>query len=302
MKSIDVLMPVYQDPAGLQLSLNSIAAQDHHGPVRVVIYDDGSKPDAWRQIEQVVAASRLDISLTRGEVNKGRPFARNALLGLVRGDYVCWLDAGDEWPASKLSIQYDAMQRAELGEPGRAVWLTSAYVMDWGGRSKTYQQDTVSDQLLNLLEGRHLRAYLWTMMMPSWTLPPIGPFDPELPRLQDLDYFLRFLVAGGQIVSVGDEPLAIYHKSDIGRDARTIRACSRHILKKHGYLYRRYGRRFVSRAKLKNGILAARFARNNSQPGLAAYFLLTAMLGAPLATAESFVRRLRGLKPLPNRG
>lgn len=298
MKSIDVLMPLYQDPAGLQLSLSSIAAQDHSGPVRVVIYDDGSGPAAWQQIEKVAAATKLDVSLTRGEVNKGRPHARNTLLQLVQGDYVCWLDAGDEWPARKLSTQYAAMQQAELESQRRAIWLTSPYVMDWGGRSKAYEQDTVSDQILSLLEGRRLRAYLWTMMMPSWTLPSIGPFDPTLPRLQDLDYFLRFVVAGGEIVSVGDEPLATYHKSDIGRDARTIRACSRYIMRKHGYLYRRYGRRFVSQAKLKNGILAARFARNNLQPGLAAYFLLTAMLSAPLATAEGFVRRLRGSKAL----
>jgi glycosyltransferase involved in cell wall biosynthesis len=299
-KSIDVLMPVYQDDKALALSLASILAQDHIGPVRIVVYDDGSAPEAWARIQAVAAASRLDVDLHRGDVNRGRPHARNALLRLVKSDYVCWLDAGDEWPAAKLSTQYAALEAIETETPGKPVWLTSGYVMDWGGSAKANRQETQTDQIAALLEGKHLRAYLWTLMMPSWTLPGVGEFDPQLPRLQDLDYFVRFVLAGGEIVSAGTEPLAIYHKSDVGRDARMIRACSAHIFAKYRHLYHRYGRRFVSRAKYRNETLAARFAANNSQYGLAAYYSLRAIFRAPLAAAEGVARRLRGIRQAPS--
>lgn len=297
MKTIDILIPAYQDADALAHSLASISSQDHAGPVRVVIYDDGSDHENWVRIEQVARASGVNVTLHRGDMNRGRPHARNALLALVEGDYVCWLDAGDEWPPAKLSTQCAALERLEAERPGQAIWLTSGYVMDWGGRAKTNIQDTQSEQIANLLEGRSLRAYLWTLMCPAWTLTPLGEFDAELPRLQDLDYFVRFVLAGGEIISVGTEPLAIYHKSDIGRDARMIHACNRRIFRKHRYLYDRYGRQFVANAKLRMELLASRFARNNSQPVLAAYYLARGAFLAPLATLDRVLRRVGGKAP-----
>ncbi len=297
MKTIDVLIPVYEDADGLARSLSSIFNQDHVGPVRAVIYDDGSTQENWARIQQVAQNSRLNVALHRGDRNRGRPHARNVLLDLVDADYVCWLDAGDEWHPAKLSIQHAALERIEAQRPGQAVWLTSGYVMDWGPRANVNTQDTLSEPIANLLEGKRLRAYLWTLMCPAWTLPPLDKFDVALPRLQDLDYFVRFVLAGGEIISVGAEPLAIYHKSDVGRDAHTIHACNRRIFRKYRHLYHRYGRRFLAAAKLRTELLASRYARNNAQPALAAYYLARGALFAPLATIEGFLRRLRSRAP-----
>ena len=48
--------------------------------------------------------------------------------------------------------------------------------------------------------GRRLRAYLWTLLGTARAFKAAGRFDERLPRLQDLDYFLRFIAAGGTLV------------------------------------------------------------------------------------------------------
>ena len=71
-----------------------------------------------------------------------------------------------------------------------------------------------------LLIGTDLRAYLWTLLSRADTLRNVGWFDERLPRLQDLDFFLRFALKGGRIVAPEtNEALCIYHKTDLGRSA-----------------------------------------------------------------------------------
>jgi len=71
------------------------------------------------------------------------------------------------------------------------------------GYIRQVRQVTEQDQIKALLLGKNLRAYLWTVLCEAGSLRDVGRFDENLGRLQDLDYFIRFVLKGGVLVSAG---------------------------------------------------------------------------------------------------
>ncbi|WP_299509864.1 glycosyltransferase [Cypionkella sp.] len=287
--SLDVLLPHFKDPAGLKLSLDSIAAQIWGGKMRVVIVDDGS-PEPDRIAAEAYArafAEETDIGLTFlvNAQNLGRPRTRNRLLDAIEADYVAWLDAGDIWYPQKLEVQFAHLTRLRMqGNNIDQIWLTCSYDWKWEGNEniRSLLQVTKGDQVQELLDGARLRAYLWTLLGTRRAFQIAGRFDERLPRLQDLDYFLRFVRAGGRIITPPEkEALCCYFKSDVGRNAREINICHRLILAKQAPVINEYSPALQSKLNYKANSLAARFARNNQKLGLWLFFRLCAIFGSP---------------------
>jgi len=241
---LDVLIPHYRDPEGLAAALASIAAQDWLADpshrLRVIVVDDGSgaadQAAARAACDAFAAASGQAVLLDALPENQGRPAARNRLLDLARAPYMAWLDAGDIWYRQKLSAQFAHLAALEArGQDTARLWVSCAYDWDQGGQRRPVRQLVAGDQIRALLAGTDLRAYLWTLLGRAEAFRLAGRFDPRLPRLQDLDYFLTFLRAGGEITLPSgtgpeSEPLCCYFKSDIGRDAAQVAASYRLIL------------------------------------------------------------------------
>lgn len=272
MTTVDILVPHHNDPDGLRLSLLSIARQDWQGEKRIVVVDDGSSAATRDAVGSILAeyATKPDISgstvvtLIENGVNRGRPHTRNVLLDAIESPYVAWLDAGDEWYPTKLSAQFRSLRTLDA-TGGVSFWITCHYDWRWsGGDSRLRRQRTVQDQHKALLTGQTLRAYLWTLLGPAESFKCVGYFDERLPRMQDLDYFIRFVSHGGIIHSVDDEtPHCVYHKSDLGRNADEVWNCNALIYDKHRVIYNRYGPAFGKMHLFNMDMLAARFAQNN---------------------------------------
>lgn len=305
--ALDVLIPHYEDGPGLRASLASVAAQTWTGALRVVVLDDGSSPAALAEAEAACEAFRAaggrDLVLLRHDGNRGRPAARNGLLAAVAAPHVAWLDAGDVWRPKKLGLQFERLARLREGgaDPSR-LWITCPYEIAEGGRIRTHWQEVGGDQFRDLLRGEGLRAYLWTLLGTAESFRLAGRFDEGLPRLQDLDFFLAFLRAGGRLETVpGAEPLCRYEKSGLGRQAREVRACYGRILDRHAAALRDYPEAFAAELAARADWLAARFARANGQHGAAALYLARGALRAPrkalraaLGTALGRARRRLG--------
>lgn len=291
---LDVLVPHFEDVEGLKASLSSIESQTWRGSLRVVIVDDGSSPTTIEAVQEVVAKSPLAITLRLLPTNVGRPAARNALLDEVNADYVSWLDAGDEWLPEKLEMQFAHLRELEFeGVDLNRVWVTSHYLWVEDGTSRCVLQHTNGDQTADLLMGESLRAYLWTLLGRTSSFRAAGLFDECLSRMQDLDYFIRFVAAGGVISAPRSrQPLCRYFKTDAGRSHRAIAQCSNHILVKHHPLFAAYGRGFVGRAQWKYSRLAARFALNNGSFLAAGAYLVRGVLRNPRYSGYRVKRRL----------
>jgi hypothetical protein len=138
------------------------------------------------------------------------------------------------------------------------------------------------DQLKELLLGQRLRCYLWTLIAPASTFRAVGPFDEELPRLQDVDYFIRFVRAGGIITNPPyNKGLCRYHKSDLGRSAREIRRCNQKIFEKYRTSFEQYGRAFLSTVRYNAETLSARYAKNNGDTLGRIYYIARAFVAHP---------------------
>ncbi|WP_421725325.1 glycosyltransferase family A protein [Bauldia sp.] len=273
---VDVLIPHFNDPDGLELSLKTVATQAWPGRFRVVIVDDGSSSDNRSAVETLLAEQAGDDTfvLVGNAENRGRPFTRNVLLDHIDSPYVAWLDAGDEWYPDKTRLQLERLRAIESGGSGDGAWITCNYDWQWvGRRPKPRRQSTKGDQVKLLLGGSRLRAYLWTLLGSAQSFEAIGRFDEKLPRLQDLDFFLRFVESGGVLHSPATKAsLCKYNKSDVGRNADEVRACYGYIYEKHRKQYQSYGRHFVRHQLYKMEMHAARFAKNNNQVGKKRYY------------------------------
>lgn len=304
MAIIDILIPHYNDPEGLVLSLRSIVRQKWDGHKRIVIVDDGSSQDNQVAVQLIAEDFRqldadnapLEMELISNGTNRGRPFTRNVLLDAIESPYVAWLDAGDEWYPNKLKAQFDLLELVEASHSRKLTWITCNYDWRWShGRKRKIKQQTDQDQHRALLMGSSLRAYLWTLLGTADSFRSVGYFDERLPRMQDLDFFIRFVSHGGVIRNMGgDDTYCVYHKSDLGRNADEIRACNELIYDKHRVIFNRYGESFKQMRLYNMDMLAARFARNNSEKAKAQRYMWSAFKHRPVA----FLKHVRknGLK------
>jgi glycosyltransferase involved in cell wall biosynthesis len=298
MATLDILVPHYNDIDGLELTLRSIAAQTWQGEMRIVIADDGSAPKAAARAREIGEAFPQPVTFIANGRNRGRPYTRNILLDAIDSPLVAWLDAGDEWYADKLALQIEALARAEAEGAEDPLWMSCHYHWKWTDNQSHRRklQKTEVDQIRALLVGTDLRAYLWTLLARAETFRNVGWFDERLPRLQDLDYFVRFVLKGGRIIEPGHpDALCIYHKTDLGRSADQIRQCNAYIFDKYRVLYNRYGSKFRRTRLYHMEMHSARFAANNADHRLANEFMWRAARQRP----RLFLRHLKrkGFRP-----
>lgn len=295
MTTLSVLIPHYNDPDGLALTLRGIEAQTWKGSREIVICDDGSTRGARRKLEQIIEDSAEKIRLIVHPTNLGRPYARNTLLDAAGGKYTTWCDAGDESYPARIEQQLDALYRARLLKFRQPVWCTCNYDLQWSGRRKSHRrQEVVGDQLSNLLLA-NLRAYLWTLLGTTQSFRDVGYFDTQLPRLQDLDFFMRFVAKGGMfILPPSHESLCVYDKFDQGKASAEVLRCYKYIFDKHAPLLLTRSRRFRRNRRFDMYMLAARFASNNRDTPSTLAYLARAAMHNPVVFAKRVVKK-RGL-------
>lgn len=91
---VSIIVPIYKVEKYLRTCLDSILAQSY--PYwEAILVDDGS-PDACPQIIEEYAESDKRVRIIHRE-NGGLSAARNSGLGIVRGDFITFLDSDDFW-------------------------------------------------------------------------------------------------------------------------------------------------------------------------------------------------------------
>lgn len=291
MTTLSIAIPHYNDPEGLELALRSVEAQTWRGDREIIICDDGSREEDYERVVAITEQSRERITLLRNPTNRGRPYTRNVLLDAASGKFLAWLDAGDEWYPDKIQTQLDGLYRARFLEFDRPSWCTCNFDWQWdGGRPKLRVQHVDGNQLNNLWLSR-LGAYLWTLLGTTESFRNVGYFDLNLPRLQDLDFFIRFVAQGGMLIKPPDDrPLCVYHKSDSGRQGQQVLACYRYLQAKHAALLMSRSRRFRRNRTHHMYMHAARFTANNGDIARTVRYLATAAALSPIAFTKKMVK------------
>jgi glycosyltransferase involved in cell wall biosynthesis len=208
-------MPVYQGREHLAAAIESVLAQTFER-LELLVVDDGST-DGSSAIARTYAGRDPRVHYRRQE-NAGQGAARNAGIGVARGEAVAFLDQDDLWLPDKLARQLPLLDDT-------TVVYSDTYILRDGGRNR---EERFSDHLY----GWPVPATLGSLIVGN-TIPVLTALlsrrlllahggltsDPALKGVDDYDLWLR-LAAAGVRFSYVPEPLAVYrvHKAAMSAD------------------------------------------------------------------------------------
>lgn len=220
---ITVVLPTRNRPGPLLRAIESVRRQTFNG-WQLIIVDDASRP---------AAASGLGTDLLREprarlirlEVRVGAAVARNRGIEEAEGGLLAFLDDDDEWDPQFLETMLAALNSS----PEADVAYCGLRSRDGtGGPYVPPLPDLTgrSDPLSVLVRGNFIGTPC--VLLRRDAIQAVGGFDPELPRLQDWDLWLRMATGSGfvqvpaPLVSVGTGEARISTSDD-----RLLRACTR---------------------------------------------------------------------------
>lgn len=267
MTILTVCIPVHNGADSVERAIRSIHVDEVDGAMEILVCDDGSTDDTWAVLERL-AGEIPELRLLRNPTNLGRPATRNRVMHEATGRFLTWLDADDEKYPGMLAAQLRELARIENEEGEPALASTLVYTnyhwrrAGWT-RPKLKAPDEPADPMRALLDAS-FGGYLWLMMGLRSTLLRVGAFDESLPRLQDLDFFIRFAEIGGRFRRVPEtQALCAYDKVDAGRDTMAVWRSWTRIWRRHRHHFTAYGMANARHWRRHHYRVARRYARAN---------------------------------------
>lgn len=265
--SVSVVIPTIDGPEQTRGAVRSALAQ--RPPVaEVVVVDDGGPgplEGAW------LGDGDDRVRVIELPVNQGAAAARQAGVEAARGALLAFLDADDRWLPGKLAAQLPLLQAAQ----GRGSLVAVACGWEGPGPKGAGRRVRIpipSDSVVDFASG------CWycpgsTLLVPRAAFAAVGPLDARLPRLEDLDWGLRFALAGGRllvapVVGARIQPSGRARSAPIARAARRILARSRadprlsRRARRHLWAYLALERAAAARAEGARLAALAEFARS----------------------------------------
>jgi glycosyltransferase involved in cell wall biosynthesis len=189
--SISVILPALNRHDLIAEAVRS-AHEELDASDEIVIVDDASTPPIALEMLEAV---RPAVRLVRSEVNRGPAGARNLGLAHARGSLIAFLDSDDCWLPGKITAQR------------RMLAATNKRVITIGcGWREMDTKHFLSERFPRpSLERGDFFAGCWfapgsTLLAPASVFHQIGGFDERLRRLEDYEWFMRFALAGGQLL------------------------------------------------------------------------------------------------------
>ncbi len=283
---LTVGIPAYNAGRSIGPAIRSVQGQTWRGDMEILVYNDGSTDETAAVVAEL-AAQDPRIRLVNGLANRGRAFARNQILALAKGCYFAWHDADDEWHPDKLAEQFARLKKAfaELGHEN--VWCVCSCRINRAEplADLEFVPALQGDQLKNLLLGE-LRAYSPTVLGAMESIKKPGEYDTGLSCMEDVDFFTRFLAAGGKIVSTPpDRLLFTYNRDKLEKNCFSVYEAAEYLRQKHRAAHERYGKAFVRREKVHKLLWASTFALQNRRWAVFGRWLAQSLLTSPFWTA-----------------
>jgi glycosyltransferase involved in cell wall biosynthesis len=238
--AISIIMPCYNAAAHLPESIGSVLAQTFVN-WELVAVDDGSSDSTltWLQAQ---TDPRIRVL---AQPNRGVSLARNAGIGLARGQHIAFLDADDTWDSTfleKMLATLAANSNAVLAYCG---WQTKGRLNDPGLPFVPPDYEN-ADKRETLFSG--CRWPIHAAVVKRDAVIAAGGFDPELRNAEDYALWLR-VASTAPIVRV-PEVLAFYHfheglqaSSNRARAALHHLAAQRRFLEQHPDFVNKIGKK-----------------------------------------------------------
>ena len=194
---ISVIIPTFNRSGYLIEALQSVLGQKHVD-LELIVVDDGSSDDTAKRLQPFLSTVRV-----QHQPHSGVSAARNAGIGMARGEWIAFLDSDDLWMPEKLSRQLDYLGR----NPGLLICQTEEIWLRNGERlnPRKYHKKP-SGYCFPLLLERCLVSPS-AVLMHRTLLDAVGVFDESLPACEDYDLWLR--VGCRYPIGLVEEPLVI---------------------------------------------------------------------------------------------
>lgn len=271
-----IVIPAYNASESIITTLDCIKAQSYQN-FEVNIVDDKSADAA--QLAEVVNSERysgLKINLVLSEVKLNGAGARNRGIDLATGDYVCFLDADDEWHQDKLLETVKKIQQLTDQGKDRFVLYSQVNIMEDGRFLKVMPLNLPekNESIAEYLFGCYGFIQTSTIVLKREHAAEIK-FDERFIRHQDYDFCIRADKSGFEFIMIA-QPLANYHMvtsfnskhkgESVNYSNFWLEAMSPYLSKRDVYTYKAY--KMPIRYKADGKVLHATLS-------FAQYFFLT---------------------------
>lgn len=193
--AVDVVIATRDRPELLRVAIDAVLAQDHDGPIHVIIVFDQHPPDpslarndAWR-----------GITVVTNERTPGLAGARNTGVLAGTAPYVAFCDDDDQWLPGKLSAQVQA-----LSDDPAAVLAACGIRVRFDGMTTDRVLDQRVVELRDLLRSRLMELHPSTFVMSRAALVEgFGLVAEDIPGSYAEDYELLLRAArAGRVITV----------------------------------------------------------------------------------------------------
>lgn len=192
--AVSVVIPTFNRPDSTERAVRSALAQTLTAK-EIVVVDDGSRaPFVWRH----AASPETEIRVLRFAINRGASAARQEGIAAAHGDLIAFLDSDDTWEPEKLQAQVSLLEQT-AGTADLTVAVCGWTAVSEEGEPPRYRIPRAASVAAAFASGCWFSPGS-TAVIPRTAFEKIGLPDASLRRLEDLDWFLRFGLAGGRIV------------------------------------------------------------------------------------------------------
>jgi glycosyltransferase involved in cell wall biosynthesis len=190
---VSVVIPAYNCERFIAEAVESVRRQEYE-PNEIIIIDDGSTDGTSSCVKGLGGDIRYVY-----QANKGPAAARNRGITMSRGEVIAFLDADDYWPANKLKIQIERMNK----NPEIEVVL---------GRIKCTGLLTEEDRKIRFesADNTMISICLGSGVFRKSVFEKVGLFDESLRHYEDHDWFLRAREKGISMIILRD--ITLYYR------------------------------------------------------------------------------------------
>ena len=188
---VSVIIPVYNRNVLIKKAIESIYNQSYR-PIECIVIDDGSTDNTIKTVENVIGQNTDDtfeIKLIKQD-NSGAPSARNNGIKNASGEFIQFLDSDDLLYPNKIKDQVSVFQKQAKIDGVYGNWhhgTKESHVLIKGEKWEDIVSQFYGGRVIHTLSFLFRRSFINT----------IGPWDESLKRNQEVDFFLRGALAGG---------------------------------------------------------------------------------------------------------
>ena len=183
-----VIIPVFNKEHCVERTINSVLAQTYK-EFELIIVDDGSTDKSLK----VVSAICDDRIKVLHKENEGVSIARNYGIEKARGEFVCFLDADDEWEDNFLAAMFEVIQQFP-----QHSFFTCPFAARRSGRETVFRTIhgnndifVIDDYCKTFVEQRQAICCVGSVCIKRGLVVSCGMFPPHIKRGEDHDLWLR---------------------------------------------------------------------------------------------------------------